>query len=153
WVVVPGDVNSTLAGALAAVRAGARLAHLESGLRSFDRSMPEERNRVAVDHLADLLFVTEPSGARNLRKEGIPEERLRLVGNTMVDTLRRFEALARTRRVAAQPDAPFLLMTMHRPATVDSSDGLRRLLLILEQASQTAVVVFPVHPRTRRRLI
>ena len=152
WVVVPGDVNSTLAGAVAAVRTGTRLAHLESGLRSFDRSMPEELNRIATDHLADRLYVTEPSGLRNLRREGIPDERIRSVGNTMVDTLRRSQPHAQARRVDIEPDGPFILMTVHRPHTVDNFAGLQRLCAILEQVIQTAPVVFPVHPRTRRRL-
>lgn len=157
WVLVPGDVNSTLAGAVAAVRAGSKLAHLESGLRSFDQTMPEELNRIATDHLADLLFVTEPSGLDNLRKEGIPDSRVRFVGNTMIDTLLKSRELARQRTINSnlglESGAPFILVTMHRPAIVDDVDGLNRLFEILKYATKKGKVVFPIHPRTRKRLI
>lgn len=157
WVIVPGDVNSTLAGAIAAVRAGCSLAHLESGLRSFDRTMPEELNRVATDHLADLLFVTEPSGLHNLKNEGIPESRVRFVGNTMIDTLLESRELAKRRTInrdlGLRTGAPFILVTMHRPVTVDNVKGLKRLFEILKYATTKGKVVFPIHPRTRMRLI
>ncbi|MBI4568669.1 MAG: UDP-N-acetylglucosamine 2-epimerase (non-hydrolyzing), partial [Planctomycetes bacterium] len=156
WTLAPGDVNSTLAAAVAATRAGSRLAHLEAGLRSFDRDMPEELNRVAVDHLADLLFVTEPAGLANLTREGVPDARVRHVGNTMIDTLFKCRDLARDRppppNLGLAPGARFTLVTMHRPATVDRADGLRRLLAILAHAARRGPVVFPVHPRTRARL-
>lgn len=155
-VIVPGDVNGTLAAALAAVRAGTRLAHLESGLRSFDRRMPEELNRIAVDHLADRLYVTEKSGQENLGREGIPEARVRFVGNTMVDTLLGSRELAAQRdpveRLGLPDQADFVLLTMHRPETVDSAEGLAALLDIVWHATSKGPVVFPVHPRTRRRI-
>lgn len=157
WVIVPGDVNSTLAGAIATTRVGSGLAHLESGLRSFDRTMPEELNRIATDHLADLLFVTEPSGLYNLRNEGIPENRTRFVGNTMIDTLLESRELAKHSNVGSdfglRTGEPFVLVTMHRPATVDNLHGLKRLLGILEYATTKRKVVFPIHPRTHRRLV
>jgi len=155
WVLVPGDVNSTLAAAVAALRAEARLAHLEAGLRSFDRRMPEERNRIAVDHLADRLYVTERSAQENLRREGIPETRVRFVGNTMVDTLLASRELAARRDPVSRldlPDEDFILLTMHRPESVDSAEGLGALLDVVRHAVSRAPVVFPVHPRTRRRI-
>ncbi|MBI1737082.1 MAG: UDP-N-acetylglucosamine 2-epimerase (non-hydrolyzing) [Candidatus Rokubacteria bacterium] len=157
WVVVPGDVNSTLAAAVATVRCGRRLAHLEAGLRSFDRAMPEELNRVATDHLSDLLLATERSALRNLAAEGIPEDRVALVGNTMIDTLLRLLPHARARpirqRLGLREDEPIVLVTAHRPSNVDGPDGLDRLVRILEHASAHAATVFPVHPRTRCRLL
>lgn len=156
WVVVPGDVNSTLAAALAAVRTGSRLAHLESGLRSFDRRMSEELNRIAVDHLAERLYVTERSGQENLRREGISDSRVRVVGNTMVDTLFASRELAARRdpvaRLPLSGSEDFVLLTMHRPETVDAPGGLAALLDIVWRAAEKAPVIFPVHPRTRRRI-
>jgi UDP-N-acetylglucosamine 2-epimerase (non-hydrolysing) len=149
-------VNSTLAAAIAAIRAGCRLAHLEAGLRSFDREMPEELNRIAVDHLSDLLFVTEPSGRANLEREGVPQARIRFVGNTMIDTLMRWRSLRRQSVMSPiaglEPDKPLILVTVHRPALVDHVEGLARLLAILSYAAKKATVLFPVHPRTRRRM-
>jgi UDP-N-acetylglucosamine 2-epimerase (non-hydrolysing) len=156
WVVVPGDVNSTLAAAVAAVRAGRRLAHLEAGLRSFDRTMPEELNRIVTDHLAELLFVTEPAGERNLLSEAVSSERIRFVGNTMIDTLLASRDLARRSelpmRLGLSPGTNFTLVTMHRPATVDHRAPLAELCAILGHALEAGPVVFPVHPRTRARL-
>jgi UDP-N-acetylglucosamine 2-epimerase (non-hydrolysing) len=157
WVIVPGDVNSTLAGAIAAIRVECSLAHLESGLRSFDRTMPEELNRIATDHLADLLFVTEPSGLINLKNEGLPESRVRFVGNTMIDTLLDSRELAERRTIGRflgfEVGESFIVMTMHRPATVDNIVGLKRLFEILKHATTKGKVIFPIHPRTRKRLI
>lgn len=156
WIIVPGDVNSSLAAAVAATRTETRLAHLEAGLRSFDRRMPEERNRTAVDHLADRLYVTEASAQENLRREGIPDARVRFVGNTMVDTLLASRELAARRDPRTRlelPDAEdFILLTMHRAETVDTAEGLGALLDIIWHAASRAPVVFPVHPRTRRRI-
>ena len=153
---MPGDVNSTLAGAIATIRAGCTLAHLESGLRSFDRSMPEELNRVAIDHLADLLFVTEPSGLNNLKNEGIPENRFRFVGNTMIDTLLKMKDLASLKPTRTtlnlDKNEPYILMTMHRPGNVDNINGLKHLYEILRYATTKCKVIFPIHPRTRKRL-
>ena len=154
WVIVPGDVNGTLAAAVAAVRTGTRLAHLESGLRSFDRRMPEELNRIAVDHLADRLYVTEPSGGENLKREGVPDARVCFAGNTMIDTLDACRGRAEKRAPLSSLalDDGYILLTMHRPDSVDSEPGQRRLLEIVRAASELAAVVFPVHPRTRRRM-
>jgi UDP-N-acetylglucosamine 2-epimerase (non-hydrolysing) len=153
-VVVPGDVNSTLGAALCAAGAGVPVAHVESGLRSFDRSMPEEVNRIVTDHLAELLFVHSSDGVENLRAEGADEGRIRLVGNTMIDTLVALEDRFRDRRAAdavgVEPGS-FLLVTLHRPALVDGvllGDALRHLA----EVARTMPVVFPVHPRTRRMI-
>ena len=149
--VVFGDVNSTVACALAAVKLGIKVVHVEAGLRSFDRSMPEEINRLLTDAVADLLLVSEPSGLSNLRREGVAEEKLRLVGNVMIDTLRSQLAAARERRAAARHGlAPkgYGLVTLHRPQNVDDPRGLRTLLELLHDLARRLPLVFPVHPRT-----
>jgi UDP-N-acetylglucosamine 2-epimerase (non-hydrolysing) len=156
WVLVPGGVNGSLAAALGVVRTGSRLAHLESGLRSFDRRAPEELNRIAVDHLAERLFVSERSAVENLRREGIAETRTRFVGSTLIDTLLASRERAARRdplaRFALPDGEDFILFTAHRPETVDSAEGLGALLDIVWHAASRAPVVFPVHPRTRRRI-
>jgi UDP-N-acetylglucosamine 2-epimerase (non-hydrolysing) len=154
WVVVVGDVNSTLACALTAAKMGVRVAHVEAGLRSFDRTMPEELNRTVVDHLADLLFTTEPSANRNLRNEGIPRRRVHFVGNVMIDALVRFRAAAKTRLPDLRRELGvdrYVLATLHRPSNVDDAAALSEILLALRAISRVSPVVFPVHPRTRRR--
>jgi len=155
WVVVPGDVNSTLACALVASKLGVKVAHVEAGLRSFDRTMPEEINRVLTDHLADLLFTTEPSGNKNLRQEGIPEEKIRFVGNTMIDTLVRLLPKAEARwpqlRARFQLDR-YVLVTLHRPSNVDDPGTLTEIVAALQEISRQIPVIFPVHPRTREHL-
>jgi len=152
WIIVPGDVNSSLAGAISAIRTNTKLAHLESGLRSFDRSMPEELNRIATDHLSDILLVTEPSGLKNLEQEGIPSSRVKFVGNTMIDTLLKLKAISDKSNIheilRINVDEPYTLVTMHRPATVDSDVGLYNLVEVLEYASKKGKVIFPLHPRT-----
>ena len=154
WVLVPGDVDSTLAGALVANRLRIPLGHIESGLRSFDRSMPEENNRVVTDALADLCFVTEPSGVENLRREGKAEATIHFVGNTMIDTLVAFqpqiEASDIIRRLGIGAGR-FGLVTMHRPVNVDSAAGLERLRTLLASIGQQMTIIFPMHPRTRER--
>jgi UDP-N-acetylglucosamine 2-epimerase (non-hydrolysing) len=153
-VLVPGDVNSTLAAALAAAKLGIPVAHVEAGLRSFDRTMPEEINRVLVDQISELCFTHSPEAADNLRREGVPDERIVAVGNTMIDTLVRLAPLAESSGVHARLGVgrrTYLLVTLHRPALVDGpllEDVLRRL----ESLSRTMPVVFPLHPRTRARL-
>lgn len=150
-ILVPGDVNSTLAAALTARKMGVKLAHIESGLRSFDRSMPEEVNRIITDELADLCFVTEQSGMENLRKEGKAGDAVFFVGNTMIDTLLAFD-----QQIEASPilekqglsSSGFILMTMHRPATVDSKEGMMKLLELLGSLSGRCKILFPLHPRT-----
>lgn len=154
-VVVGGDVNSTLACALAAAKLLIPVAHVESGLRSFDRSMPEEINRVLTDHIASLLFTTEPSGNENLLREGILPERIHFVGNCMIDSLRSHldKALASSpwRRFALKPGC-YGLVTLHRPANVDDPRALSEIGLALKEISCETPLLFPVHPRTRERI-
>ena len=153
-VLVPGDVNSTLAAALCAARLGIPVGHVESGLRSFDRSMPEEINRIVADHLSDLLFLHSAEAEENLRAEGVAESGLRFVGNTMIDTLVALESRFRERSAAAalglEPGA-YLLVTLHRPALVDGS-LLGEAMAALSAVGERMPVLFPVHPRTRAAL-
>jgi len=153
-VVVVGDVNSTAAGALAARSLDLPLAHVEAGLRSFDDTMPEERNRILVDQLSDLLFTSEQSGVDNLRREGRPHDAIHLVGNVMIDALVRFRGRAAERRPAADIGitSRYALLTLHRPANVDDAAALAPLLEALGEVSRQLPVVFPVHPRTRDRM-
>jgi UDP-N-acetylglucosamine 2-epimerase (non-hydrolysing) len=150
-LVVPGDVNSSLAGAIAAAKLGIPVAHLESGLRSFDWTMPEEINRVLIDQIADWCFVHSPEAVENLRHEGIALERIHTVGNTMIDTLVRLRPRAERSDVHAQlglaPDG-YLLVTLHRPALVDGP-LLAEALNELRELGERMPVVFPMHPRTR----
>jgi UDP-N-acetylglucosamine 2-epimerase (non-hydrolysing) len=154
-VLVVGDVNSTVACALVAVKLEIPVIHVEAGLRSFDRTMPEEINRLVTDALSDLLFVTEPSGVRNLRNEGVPAEKIHLVGNVMIDTLREHEALARESRVLEELSvAPreYAVLTLHRPANVDDPGRFGDICTALEHIARHQSIVFPVHPRTRANL-
>ncbi len=154
-VVVPGDVNSTVAAALVAAKAGIPLAHLEAGLRSFDRSMPEELNRVVTDHLADLLLTPSPDADENLRREGIAGAHVVRVGNLMIDTLRAQLPRARALRVApAMGLSPrrYAVLTLHRPSNVDDPGILGRILSAVARIAEAVPVVFPAHPRTRPRL-
>ena len=150
-VCVGGDVNSTLAVALAAAKLGIPVAHVEAGLRSFDWTMPEEINRVLTDRLSDLLFTHSPEAATNLAAEGIDGERVHFVGNTMIDSLRRFERrAAEPARVADLGRAArvYVLVTLHRPSNVDEAGQLRRVVAALAALAATVPVIFPVHPRT-----
>jgi len=154
-VLVAGDVNSTLAGALAAVKLGIPVCHLEAGLRSFDWSMPEEHNRRLTDHVSTLLLTHSESANDNLLHEGVEGDRIRLVGNTMIDTLLANVAAAREAaywETLGLPSRGYVLVTLHRPVLVDSQQLLRRTLAALEQVSRSLPVVFPVHPRTRARI-
>jgi UDP-N-acetylglucosamine 2-epimerase (non-hydrolysing) len=153
-VVVVGDVNSTMACTLAAVKLGIPVAHVEAGLRSFDRTMPEEINRIVTDALADLLLVSEPSGQTNLLREGISAEKIKLVGNVMIDTLVSELAAARKLETPTQLgcDKPYAFVTLHRPSNVDDADRLAEIVGLLERLGTLLGVVFPVHPRTRGRL-
>jgi UDP-N-acetylglucosamine 2-epimerase (non-hydrolysing) len=149
--VVFGDVNSTVACALAACKLGVPVAHVEAGLRSFDRTMPEEVNRVLTDAIADLLLVSEPSGMANLAREGVPEEKRRLVGNVMIDTLLAQLPAARAAGAAARlglPPRGYGVVTLHRPANVDDPAGLAALVALLQELARELPLVFPVHPRT-----
>jgi UDP-N-acetylglucosamine 2-epimerase (non-hydrolysing) len=148
-VLVVGDVTSTLAAALCAAQAGIPVAHVEAGLRSFDERMPEERNRVLVDHLAARHYVTEPSGVENLRAEGVPAARIRLVGNPMIDALRRAWPAIERRTPRA---AGGVVVTLHRPSNVDDAKRLRAWCAALATVARRTQVTFPVHPRTRARL-
>ena len=154
-VVVAGDVNSTLACALAASKLGIRIAHVEAGLRSRDWTMPEEINRVLTDRLSDLLFTHSPEAPANLAAEGIRGDRIHQVGNTMIDSLLRFEPRARKRAAweayGVKPGA-FVLVTLHRPSNVDEPAGLERITRALAALARRTEVVFPMHPRTRARL-
>ncbi len=154
-VVVVGDVNSTIAAALTAVKVGIPVAHVEAGLRSFDRTMPEEINRVLTDAISDLLFTTEPAANENLAREGIPVERVHHVGNVMIDTLFRYrERAERSPILGTLGLAPgsYVALTLHRPSNVDSPKALSRMLAALARIQSEMPVVFPVHPRTRQRL-
>jgi len=154
-VLVAGDVNSTVAAALVASKLGIPLAHVEAGLRSFDRAMPEETNRLVTDVLSDFLFASEPSGVRNLRAEGVPEARIFFVGNVMIDTLLRFrEKASRTAvldRLGLQKRG-YAVATLHRPSNVDGAAQLAALVRMLTALAAHLPVVFPLHPRTRARL-
>src|SRR5579872_4755307 len=151
-VVVMGDVNSTLAAALAAQKSGVKVAHVESGLRSFDRTMPEEINRILTDAISDWLFVSEPSGEVNLRREGIDPSRIHFVGNVMIDTLLAHAGRAREleyyRELSLVPQK-YQLVTLHRPSNVDRPERLESILRGLAQLSEQLTTVFVVHPRTR----
>jgi UDP-N-acetylglucosamine 2-epimerase (non-hydrolysing) len=159
-VLVVGDVNSTIAVSLAAVKLGIRVAHVEAGLRSFDRTMPEEINRVLTDALADYLFVTEEDAIGNLLREGRPRESIFLVGNVMIDSLCHFLPVAQQSSIgdslALKNGAGwrrFGVLTLHRPSNVDSIDKLNQLLRTLDTIAEEIPVVFPVHPRTQHKLV
>ena len=172
-LLVVGDVNSTLACALVAAKiafdaSGARplIAHVEAGLRSFDRNMPEEINRILTDQVSDLLFVTEASGLRNLAREGVPNEKVHFVGNTMIDALLACREKAKASTIlddlghrnggtdpsSGRPVAPYALLTLHRPANVDRRDTFLNILEGLGELVKQCPVLFPAHPRTRKRI-
>lgn len=158
WVVVVGDVNSTLACAIVAKKLGIKVAHVEAGLRSFDLSMPEEINRMVTDSISDLFFVTEQSGIENLRREGKAAEQLHMVGHVMIDNL-----LHQVRELegtppediavhGVKPTTPYAFMTLHRPSNVDNRDVFAGILRALGSIAEDMPILFPVHPRTRARL-
>ena len=154
-IMVVGDVNSTLAAALTANKLGVKIAHLESGLRSADRTMPEEINRILTDEITDYFFVTEQSGWDNLVKEGKSQEQLFFVGNTMIDTMIAFESKILSNDVLTRYQLEkdkFILMTIHRPATVDYKDELIKLIELIEVINKTYKIIFPIHPRTINNL-
>jgi UDP-N-acetylglucosamine 2-epimerase (non-hydrolysing) len=154
-LVVCGDVNSTIATALVAAKMTIPIAHVEAGLRSFDRAMPEEINRVLTDHLSDLLFTTEPGGGENLLKEGIAAEKIHHVGNCMVDTLLKHVDSALLRAPWSDFDVQpgeYALLTLHRPSNVDERETLAALMAVINAVAEQIPVLFPVHPRTRTRL-
>jgi UDP-N-acetylglucosamine 2-epimerase (non-hydrolysing) len=154
-MMVYGDVNSTVAAALCAAKRNIVIAHVEAGLRSRDRTMPEEINRLVTDQLADLLYAPSPDAVENLHAEGIPAERIHFVGNVMIDSL--LSTLPKA-RAADYPGRlglsaiPYVIATLHRPANVDDPDRLRELVGALEELSREVAVLLPLHPRTRRRM-
>lgn len=150
-VLVVGDVNSTIACALVAAKKGIQVIHVEAGLRSYDRAMPEEINRVLTDQISDLLYTTERAAHSNLLREGIDDARIVFVGNVMIDTLRAHLARAIPAGVTlgAKPERGYAVVTLHRPSNVDDPETLRRLLDTLAQVAREIDVVFPIHPRTR----
>lgn len=154
-VIVPGDVTSTLACSLVAVKLGIPVAHVEAGLRSFDRSMPEEINRMVTDVISDYLFVTEQSGLDNLAHEGVDQNRIFFCGNVMIDSLIEYlpkvEDCTILEKLGLKPKE-YLLVTFHRPANVDEDKYLRALVGFLQEMSQERDVVFPIHPRTKNNL-
>ena len=171
FVVVVGDVNSTMGCALVTSKisfdvAGSRplIAHVESGLRSFDRTMPEEVNRIVTDHVSDLLFVTEESGIQNLCNEGVSLERVHFVGNTMIDSLLTFKDKAEQSTICeklglrtgsangSSSTLPYALLTLHRPSNVDNREGFLSIIEALQELAKDVPVIFPVHPRTRQRI-
>ena len=153
-IVVVGDVNSTMACALVGVKLGIPVVHVEAGLRSFDRTMPEEINRIVTDSIADLLLVSEPAGLVNLACEGIAPERVQYVGNVMIDTLVHQLAAARALRMPERMDlgGEYALVTLHRPSNVDAHGRLAELVGFVERLAREMPVVFPVHPRTDAKL-
>jgi UDP-N-acetylglucosamine 2-epimerase (non-hydrolysing) len=161
-VLVVGDVNSTIACALVAAKKGIPVIHVEAGLRSFDRSMPEEINRVLTDQLSELLFITEPSARDNLLREGIAEQRIFHVGNVMIDTLHRCQALAVAvkelltdvddKDLFLKGDNGYCVLTLHRPSNVDNAQLFKQLLDTIRMVSEKIPVIFPIHPRTRNRI-
>jgi UDP-N-acetylglucosamine 2-epimerase (non-hydrolysing) len=154
-VVVVGDVNSTIACALTAVKLGVPVAHVESGLRSFDRSMPEEINRILTDAISRWLFITERGAHANLRREGVPDDRIHFVGNVMIDTLLASRELSRRSRILDDlglAGRPYAVLTLHRPANVDDPAVFRGLLTAIDRLQRELPIVFPIHPRTRKAL-
>jgi UDP-N-acetylglucosamine 2-epimerase (non-hydrolysing) len=159
---VVGDVTSTLACTLVAIKMGIKVAHVEAGLRSFDRSMPEELNRILTDSVADYLFVTEESGMQHLKNEGVADERVFFAGNVMIDSLVRYQEKAKTTTILEDlglstsdsrlATSDYIVMTMHRPANVDTEKGLQSILELIELSSKDTKIIFPIHPRTRAHM-
>ena len=155
-LIVVGDVNSTLAGAIAGNKTNTKLYHLESGLRSYDNEMPEEINRLITDLVADGFFVTEQSGYDNLIKAGKTENQIHFVGNTMIDTLVAFDEIIQQNTILQElgiEEKRFVLMTMHRPSNVDAKERLEILLSIIDKVAENSFLVLPIHPRTKNSLI
>ena len=162
-IIVVGDVTSTLACTLVAIKMGIKVAHVEAGLRSFDRTMPEELNRILTDSVADYLFVTEESGMQHLKNEGVADERVFFAGNVMIDSLVRYQEKAKTTTIledlglrtsdSGLMTSDYIVMTMHRPANVDTEKGLQSILELIELSSQDTKIIFPIHPRTRAHMV
>jgi len=155
FVLVVGDTNSTMAAALTAVKLGIPVVHVEAGLRSFDRSMPEEINRLVTDAIADHLFTPSTDADDNLQREGVPAEKIHFVGNVMIDTLLKYQAAARDRDAATHvglTPKDYAVLTLHRPSNVDSRDTFSRIIDAVEAVQREIPVVFPVHPRARYQI-
>lgn len=154
-VVVVGDVNSTLAASIVAAKLWIPVAHVEAGLRSFDRTMPEEINRILTDTIAELLFVTEPSGVQNLIHEGIAADKIHFVGNVMIDSLSEHLKKAQQSPILEQlniSERGYSLITLHRPGNVDQAESLTKIFTAIETIQEKIKIIFPVHPRTRRMI-
>jgi len=158
-IIVVGDVNSTIACALVASKLGIKIAHIEAGLRSFDRAMPEEINRVLTDAISDYLFTTCEDANENLRKEGIPEEKIYFVGNVMIDTLLRYKERAKKSKILEKLGLnkdlqvrSYALLTLHRPSNVDNRETFINILKALKDVSEKIPIIFPAHPRTQRQI-
>lgn len=155
WVLVVGDVNSTIACALVCAKLGIKVAHVEAGLRSYDRSMPEEINRILTDSISDLLLTPSPDGNENLKKEGIADEKVKLVGNVMIDSLLRNLKIAESSKVRENlglDNQEYAVMTLHRPSNVDDKETFSGLLEALLEISAKLPIIFPAHPRTRGKI-
>ena len=155
YVLVVGDVNSTIACGMVAVKLGIKLIHVEAGLRSFDRAMPEEINRLLTDSISDLLFVTEQSGIDNLKKEGVPDEKVHFVGNVMIDTLLDNREKAQKSTILEKigvEKKKYAVVTLHRPSNVDCIEGLTKIIAAFEEIQKDLKLVFPMHPRTKNNL-
>ncbi len=155
WVLVVGDVNSTIACALVSSKLGVKIAHVEAGLRSGDRTMPEEINRILTDSISDLLLTPSPDGNENLKAEGIPDEKVKLVGNVMIDSLFRNLEAAKTSNIRERhglKDKDFAVLTLHRPSNVDGKAVFEGLIDSLSEISRKIPIVFPAHPRTASRI-
>jgi UDP-N-acetylglucosamine 2-epimerase (non-hydrolysing) len=155
YVIVVGDVNSTLACALVAVKQNVRVAHVEAGLRSYDRTMPEEINRVLTDQISELLFTTEASAEQNLVREGIDKSRIYFVGNLMIDSLFHYIQKANSSSIRSRlrlDDSDFCLLTLHRPSNVDDAESLGKIFMALKQIQKRLPVIFPAHPRSQKNL-
>jgi UDP-N-acetylglucosamine 2-epimerase (non-hydrolysing) len=155
YMIVVGDVNSTLAGALVGNKMGIPLLHLESGLRSFDKTMPEEHNRIITDDISNYYFVTEESGKQNLLREGKDKSSIHFIGNTMIDTLVAYDPIIQKSPIVSNLNLKpkgYALMTMHRPGNVDTKDGLLKLIEVIEALTKDLQIVFPIHPRTTNKL-
>jgi len=154
-IIVVGDVNSTIACSLTAVKMGIRVAHVEAGLRSFDRQMPEEINRILTDSISDFLFVTEKSGVENLKKEGIDASKIFFVGNVMIDSLINHLPKIQKSKIHSELNVQkgnYCLITLHRPSNVDNKNKLKELIEFIAEVSENKYVIFPVHPRTKNNL-
>lgn len=149
WVIVVGDVNSTLACALVASKLHIKVAHVEAGLRSFDRTMPEEINRILTDHLSDILFTTSPDASKLLKKEGIPAGKIFCVGDVMIDSLLYHFG---GKRRGAKSKTSYALMTLHRPSNVDNLGNFKNIFIAINEIAKKIKIIFPVHPRTKQKL-